>query len=106
MQNPAASKPPPNDDETVRAMAHAAELLERVAAAHPGLGVAAPAARLGRALSARAQGEPRQRERAWAVLISGLVATLGQLRSAMQASPVTLATLPDEIKRDWIASHG
>ncbi len=103
---PAASKPPPNDDETVRAMAHTVELLERVAAAHPGLGVAAPAARLGRALRALTQGEPRQRERVRTALIPGLVTTLGQLRSAMQASPVTLATLPDEIKRDWIASDG
>ena len=103
---PAASKPPPNDDETVRAMSHASELLERVAAAHPGLGVAAPAARLGRALRTLTQGEPRQRERVRTALIPGLVTTLGQLRSAMQASPVTLATLPDEIKRDWIASDG
>ena len=103
---PAASKPPPNDDETVRAMAHTAELLDRLAAAHPGLAVAAPAARLGRAVRTLAQGEPRQRDRARAVLIPGLVATLGQLRSAMQASPVTLETLPDEVRRDWIASDG
>jgi uncharacterized protein len=101
---PAASKPPPNDDETARAMTHTAESLERVAAAHPGPGVAAPAARLGRALRTLAQGEPRQRERARTVLIPGLVATLGQLRSAMQASPVTLETLPEEVRRDWIAS--
>jgi hopanoid biosynthesis associated RND transporter like protein HpnN len=101
---PAASKPPPNDDETVRAMAHTAELLEQVAAAHPGLGVAAAPARLGRAVRTLAQGELQQRDRARAVLIPGLVATLGQLRSAMQASTVTLATLPDELKRDWIAS--
>jgi hopanoid biosynthesis associated RND transporter like protein HpnN len=103
---PAASKPPPNDNETVRAMAQTAESLERVAAAHPGPGVAAPAARLGSALRTLAQGEPRQRERARAVLIPGLVATLGQLRSAMQASPVMLETLPDEVRRDWIASDG
>src|ERR1700687_5383860 len=38
--------------------------------------------------------------------IPGLRATLGHLRSAMQASPVTLATVPDELKRDWIASDG
>jgi predicted RND superfamily exporter protein len=40
------------------------------------------------------------------VLIPGLVTTLGQLRSAMQASPVTLESLPDEVRRDWIASDG
>jgi hypothetical protein len=34
------------------------------------------------------------------------VTTLDQLRAAMQAGPVTLATLPDELKRDWVASDG
>jgi predicted RND superfamily exporter protein len=40
------------------------------------------------------------------MLIPGLMATLGQLRAAMQARPVTLADLPDEVKRDWVASDG
>jgi predicted RND superfamily exporter protein len=31
---------------------------------------------------------------------------LGQLRAAMQAGPVTLASLPDELRRDWVASDG
>jgi predicted RND superfamily exporter protein len=31
---------------------------------------------------------------------------LEQLRAAMQARPVTLADLPDEIKRDWVAADG
>lgn len=104
--NPRSSKPPPSDDETARAMARTAQLLDQLAAARPALGVAAPAARLGRALRTLAQGELQQRERARAALIPGLVATLGQLRSAMQASPVTLATLPDELKQDWVASDG
>ncbi|HWZ71519.1 MAG TPA: MMPL family transporter [Casimicrobiaceae bacterium] len=104
--NPASSKPPPTDDETARAMTRTAQSLEQAAAAHPGLGVAAPAARLGRALRTLVQGELQQRERARAALIPGLAATVRQLRSAMQASPVTLATLPDELKRDWVASDG
>jgi hypothetical protein len=103
---PAPPKPPANDDETARAMVHTAQLLDQVAAAHPELGVALPAARLGRAVRTLAQGALQQRERARAVLIPGLVATLGQLRSAMQASPVTLATLPDEVRRDWVAADG
>ena len=104
--NPGRAKPPPNDDETVRAMERTAQLLAKAAAAHPGTAVAAAALRLGKALRTLAQSEPAQRERARAVLIPGLLATLDQLRAAMQAGPVTLATLPDDLKRDWIASDG
>ncbi|TMH20470.1 MAG: hopanoid biosynthesis-associated RND transporter HpnN [Betaproteobacteria bacterium] len=104
--NPGRAKRPPNDDETVRAMQRTAQLLAQAAAAHPGTAVAAAALRLGKALRTLAQSEPAQRERARAVLIPGLLATLDQLRAAMQAGPVTLATLPDDLKRDWIASDG
>src|SRR5206468_1702357 len=55
------------------------------------------------ALRTLAQGEPARRERVRAMLIPGLVATLGQLRTAMQARPVTLASLPDDLMRDWVA---
>ncbi|HEY2968244.1 MAG TPA: MMPL family transporter [Casimicrobiaceae bacterium] len=104
--NPGQVKPPTSDDETVRAMQRTAQLLEQAAAARPGTVVAAAAARLGKALRTLAQAEPAQRERLRAALIPGLVTTLDQLRAAMQAGPVTLATLPDELKRDWVASDG
>jgi uncharacterized protein len=104
--NPGRAKPPPSDDDTVRAMERTARLLEQAAAAHPGTTAAAAAARLAKALWMLAQGEPAQRERLRAVLIPGLVVTLGQLRAAMQAGPVTLATLPHDLERDWVASDG
>jgi len=104
--NPGRAKPPPNDDETVRAMQRTAQLLAQAAAAHPGTAVAAAAVRLGKALRTLAQSEPAPRERVRAVLIPGLLATLDQLRAAMQAGPVTLATLPEDLKRDWIAPDG
>jgi hopanoid biosynthesis associated RND transporter like protein HpnN len=104
--NPGQGKAPANDDETVRAMQRTAQLLERVATARPGTAVAAAAARLGKALRTLVQGEPAQRDRMRAVLIPGLLATLDQLRAAMQAGAVTLATLPEDLKRDWIASDG
>jgi predicted RND superfamily exporter protein len=40
------------------------------------------------------------------VLIPGFVTTLRQLREAMQAGPVTLATLPAGLTRDWVAADG
>ena len=104
--NPGPAKPPPSDDETMRAMARTAQSLVHAAAAHPELPPAAAAARLGRALGTLAQGEAARRERARAALIPGLVVTLGQLRTAMQAGPVTLATLPGDLKRDWVAADG
>ncbi|HEV3239402.1 MAG TPA: MMPL family transporter [Casimicrobiaceae bacterium] len=104
--NPGAVKPPPSDADTARAMARAAQALEQAAAAHPATAVAAAAARLGAALRTLAQSEPEQRERARAVLIPGLVTTLRQLREAMQAGPVTLATLPAGLTRDWVAADG
>jgi hypothetical protein len=104
--NPAQAQPPPSDDDIVRAMERTAQLFEEVAAAHPGAQVGAIAERLGKALRTLARGEPAKRERVRAVLIPGLVATLGQLRAAMQAGPVTLASLPDDLRRDWVAADG
>jgi uncharacterized protein len=104
--NPGQAKPPPADDDTVRSMLRTAQSLERAAAAPSAVVVAAAAARLATALRQLSQGEAAQRERVRAVLIPSLVATLGQLRASMQAGPVTLATLPDDLKRDWIAADG
>jgi hopanoid biosynthesis associated RND transporter like protein HpnN len=104
--NPGRAKPAPSDDETARAMARTAQSVDRAAAAHPGLPAAAAAGRLARAVDTLAQSDVAGRERAQAVLIPGLVATLSQLRAAMRAEPVRLATLPDELRRDWIAADG
>jgi hopanoid biosynthesis associated RND transporter like protein HpnN len=104
--NPVQVKPPPSDDDTVRAMLRTAQSLEQAAVAHSGAVVVAAATRLAKTLRTLSQGQPAQRERVHDVLIPGLVATLAQLRVAMQAGPVTLATLPDDLKRDWVAADG
>ena len=104
--NPGHAKPPASDEETVHAMARAARSLDQLAAAHPGTAVAAAAARLGHAAGVLARGDRAQRERARTALMPGLATMLGQLRAAMQAGPVTLASLPDELRRDWVASDG
>src|SRR5438552_2641249 len=102
--NPAQVKTPPNDEDIVRAMERTARSLELAAAVHPGTALAAASARLAKALWTLARGEPASRERVRAELIPGFIATLGQLRAALQAGPVTLATLPDDLKRDWVAA--
>jgi hypothetical protein len=104
--DPGQTLPPPGEADAGRAMQHTAEGLERAAAAHPGSPLASVMARLGSALRALAEGTPEARERGRALLIPGLVTTLGQLRAAVQARPVTLETLPDDLRRQWVAVDG
>jgi hypothetical protein len=104
--NPGATKSSASDEDTVRAMTRASEALDRAASAHRDSPAAAAVTRLANALRTLAQSAAAQRERARMVLIPGLVTTLDQLRAAMQAGPVRLATLPDDLKRDWVATDG
>jgi hopanoid biosynthesis associated RND transporter like protein HpnN len=104
--NPPAVKPPPSDAETVRAMLRTAHALDQAAGPHPAGVAATDAARLSQALYMLANADPAARERARAALIPGLVVMLDQLRAALQAEPVTLESLPADLKRDWVAPDG
>jgi hopanoid biosynthesis associated RND transporter like protein HpnN len=101
----AVPKPPPSDEQTVKALARAAQALDDARGAAPP-GVAAPAARLATALRRLAHGTPAGRERAAQALMPGFVVLLDQLRFALDAGPVTLQTLPPEIVRDWVSADG
>ena len=103
---PGQTKPPPTDEQTSDAMLHAAQSLEEAANALPKTQLALAASRLASALRSIAAGDAAQRERVRRMLIPGLDLTLKQLRTAMKAQPVTLATLPDGLRRDWIAADG
>jgi hopanoid biosynthesis associated RND transporter like protein HpnN len=104
--NPGRLKSPAGDEETARAMLGAAQSLEQLHAAQPHTALDAASARLGQVLRTLAAAAPAQRERARDTLIPGLSTMLEQLRAAMQARPVTLADLPDDIRRDWVAADG
>jgi len=104
--NPGQARAPPDDDGTVRAILRAAESLERATVVPQNTALTANAGRLGQALRQLAHADRLQRDRARELLIPGLLTTLGQLRAAMQARPVTLADLPDDLKRDWVAADG
>jgi hopanoid biosynthesis associated RND transporter like protein HpnN len=104
--NPPDIKPAPDDAETVRAMLQTAEALAEVAGPHPDGVAANDAARLSKALTVLAKGPPAGREQARQALVPGLVLILDQLRSALQAEPVTLGKLPADIRGDWIAPDG
>jgi hopanoid biosynthesis associated RND transporter like protein HpnN len=104
--HPGRVRPPPDDDETAQAMSRAAGTLARAAAARPQAPVAVEATRLSKALETLAKGDSVPRKQVGAVLIPGLVTTLTQLRAAMQARPVALADIPDEVRRDWVTADG
>ena len=104
--NPLDVKPPPTDEETVRAMVRTAQALTQAAGSAPGGAAATDATRLAKALTILAKADPAVRERAREAIVPGLVVTLAQLRDALQAETVTLASLPADLKRDWMAPDG
>jgi hopanoid biosynthesis associated RND transporter like protein HpnN len=64
------------------------------------------AAALSSALDRLIQAPPKARVLAHDALIPGLEATLGQLETALQASPVGFDDLPKELKEAWISADG
>jgi predicted RND superfamily exporter protein len=87
-------------------MKRTAQALELAAGPAPAGVAATDSVRLAKALTILADGDPAARARARQALIPGLIVTLEQLRAALQAEPVTLESLPDDLKRDWVASDG
>ena len=104
--NPTSVKPAPSDDDNVQALRAAALVLEQAAGDDAHAATAADAVRVARALKSIADGPPARRRALDEALIPGLRTTLDQLRKALQAAPVSLATLPADLKADWVASDG
>jgi uncharacterized protein len=103
--NPTQVRDPPTDAQNVAAMTAAAAALRDVAGNDPGPAHEA-ARRFARVLDALAQDTPAARERADALLIPGLRTMLDQLRTALQAEPVSLESLPPALGRDWVSADG
>jgi hypothetical protein len=104
---PPVTEPPPKSADTTRAFAAASAALLLAAAgerADPLL--VAPASRLSIALRVLAEGPPAALDRLHSALIPGLVTTLDVLRTMLDARQITLADLPDSLRRDWIAPTG
>ncbi|MCS0630379.1 MMPL family transporter [Telluria mixta] len=96
---------PASDPQRAAALRTAALSLHNAALDHPGPG-AAEASRLARALAALARAGPAARDRADQALAGTLRLALDALRLALQPQPVTLATLPAPMRRNWIAPDG
>jgi uncharacterized protein len=97
---PASILPPPSDSEVLKAMAdcHAALLT---------LGTSdVPATRLAAALQAAVDKGPAVIAPLADSLLSGLKPQLALLAELIQAQPVSLATLPDDLRADWVTPGG
>ena len=103
--DPLAAAPPPTDAETVAALRQTATDLRAAAGASPPTSV-------GRALDLAgdfdwlAAAPTATRARAADILMPGLVTVLDQTRTALGAGPATLAELPPQLSRDWLAPDG
>ncbi|MGZ5922934.1 MAG: hopanoid transporter HpnN [Rhizomicrobium sp.] len=102
--NPFTIKPDPSDAEIVVSLNATAAALRDAAKAG---GTSAGAAnRLSDVLTRLARGKPGLRARAAAALVPGMKTMLAQMSASLQAAPVTIASMPQEMVRDWIASDG
>jgi hypothetical protein len=111
--NPFNVKPPPSDEEIVASVKAAASALRQAAGAQTVATqpakekqAAADARRLARALEILAKSPQETRQAAANALVPGLNTLLNELRNALQAGPVSIATMPPDLVSEWIAKDG
>ncbi|CAK0766382.1 Hopanoid transporter HpnN [uncultured Gammaproteobacteria bacterium] len=97
--------PPPTLAATRAALVKVAAAL-RAAAPDPAKPGAVAALTLASRLDRVAAGDEAQIQALDVALVSGLSARLEALRLAFDAGPVSLATMPDSIRRDWVTADG
>ena len=103
--DPKNAEPPPSDADNADALKEGASRLVEAADNQKGPGAIA-AKRLAAALTAVAQGSPELRARAEAAFLPPLKTVLGNLHASLQAQPVTQASLPPGLVRDWTTPDG
>jgi hopanoid biosynthesis associated RND transporter like protein HpnN len=104
--NPFDVAAPPNDADLAASLGKAAQALRALAEAPAGAPVRAQALRLAGRLETARAGSPDMRARLQAVVVAGLPAALDQVREALAAEPVTLDSLPQNLRADWVAADG
>jgi len=103
--NPASIDPAPTDAENVEALQSTVASLRKAAGADKGPGGVA-SRRLADAIARLAEADPAVRAKAQAVFVTPLQLALTQLRNALQAEPVSLQSLPDDIVSAWKTKEG
>jgi len=101
--SPVATEPPPSDADVLKAMAACRDALQKLAASSSAPGVAAA---LAEALDAAVKRGPAVVPPLRQALLGGLLHQLDLLRDLLQAKPVNLDTLPEDLRRSWIAPDG
>jgi hypothetical protein len=96
---------PPSDAENVAALYGIADQLDRIAGDAKGAGADA-AKRLAADARKLAAATLAQRAAAQAAFVVPLEIDVGNLRDELQAQTVTVANLPDSLKRQWVAGGG
>jgi hypothetical protein len=102
--HPKQMQPPPTDADNVAALRSTAESLSQFAALGGAGGDAAK--RLADLLTQLAQADSTARQRVEAAVVTPLKLSLANLQAALNPEPVTAATIPPELKRDWLAPDG
>ncbi len=102
--NPIGVAPAPTDAQLIDALERTAADLEQAARREPGHG--AGAGRLAAALRALAKSDAARRSAAAQTLMAGFEQMLAQIRDSLRPQPISLATLPPELVRDWLAPDG
>ena len=102
--HPKQMQPPPSDADNVAALRLTADSLSQFAVLGGAGGDAAK--RLADLLTQLAQADPAARQRVEAAVVTPLKLSLTNLQAALNPEPVSVATIPPELKRDWLAPDG
>ncbi len=103
--NPLDLSPPGDDAATQAALTRAAVALRQLAASRPGaLGNAA--GQLSASFAHLAAAPVAQRDDVQSMLVDPLIVCLNTIRASLQASAVSLASLPPELAANWVARDG
>ncbi|MGH7125086.1 MAG: MMPL family transporter [Stellaceae bacterium] len=100
--SPAEVRPAPDPAAELEALSRADEALARASAQSHQASVEHLSAVLHQAVARGADALPTLRSN----LVGGLAARLSEMRLALSAEPVTLETLPPELRRDWVSPEG
>jgi hopanoid biosynthesis associated RND transporter like protein HpnN len=102
--NPFSLKPAPGDAEVAASLQATAAALR--GAATDGSAASRDARALAGTLARLANGSAALRAAAAEALVPGLKTLLTQLSASLQASEVTIASMPQDMQRDWVAKNG
>jgi hopanoid biosynthesis associated RND transporter like protein HpnN len=105
--DPFLTQPPPTDADVVQSLqAVAVGLRQAAASSTSDPGARDDARRLADGLQRLAAGPPQWRAQAAQTLVTPLGPLFAQIRALLQAEPVTMASLPPDLAREWIAPDG